>query len=39
MKPVTATLVPGQEDIIEVPRESLTFDKLLGSGMFGEVSF
>ena len=37
IKPVTATLVPGQEDIIEVPRESLTFVKLLGSGMFGEV--
>lgn len=37
IKPVTATLIPGQEDIIEVPREQLTFVKLLGSGMFGEV--
>lgn len=38
IKPITGTLVPAQEDIIEVPRESLTFVKLLGSGMFGEVS-
>ena len=29
--------MPAQDDIIEVPRESLTFVKLLGSGMFGEV--
>ena len=39
IKPITGTLVPAQEDIIEVPRESLTFVKFLGSGMFGEVSF
>ncbi len=34
---MTATLVPGQEDMIEVPRESLTLVRLLGNGMFGEV--
>ncbi len=29
--------MPGQEDMIEVPRESLTLVRLLGNGMFGEV--